>query len=250
MFKNMSKNLNKGQKMVLRFAKGPRLAHWTYAFSFLILFITGAPKMFKWEGLNFIYSVFGGPATTMIIHRIFACILASTLVLMLLFDRKNLWKWVRELFDWKKRDRDFLKVFPKEFFGLHAKYPPQGFLNGGTKINSILQIVCGFFMVLSGVFMWFPNVLSQGIQTWMYPMHTIFVCIATAVVFGHIFLAVLHPNAKGGLQGMVNGYVPESYAKEHHGAWLEEVKAENAKLPADKKEIVSYEEYVEKKVSS
>jgi len=239
----MSKDVNKGEKMVFRFALGPRLAHWIYAFAFLVLFITGMPKVFS--SLNFVYAIFGGPAGAHLVHRIFAVIMIATVVLSATLDWKNSWKWGRELFDWKKRDWGFIKIFPKEFFGIHAEYPKQGYLNGGTKINSILQILCFFGFTISGIFMWFPNILPYEAQAWMYPIHIISVCFSTAVIFGHIYLAALHPNAKGGLQGMVHGYVPEFYAEEHHGAWYDEVVEEDKKMPKEKKLIMSYDEFCE-----
>ena len=242
MFRNMSKDVNKGQKMVKRFALGPRLAHWIYAFTFLMLWITAMPKVFNWEGFKVIYTLFGGPAGTHLAHRIFAVIMIGTVVLTTLLDWKNTWKWLRELKDWRKRDFSFLMIFPKEFFGLPNKYPKQGYLNGGTKINSILQIVCFFGFAISGIFMWFPNILPYTVQVWMYPTHIIAVSFATAVVFGHIYLAALHPNSKGGLQGMIHGYVPVSYAAGHHGAWYDEV-VEECKKDKKSKDIMTYEEF-------
>lgn len=245
MFTNMSKKYNEGNRMVRRFGWGARFFHWAYVVCFAMLMLTGLPKIAP--ATDFLYTLFGGAQNAQILHRIFAILLIASVLFTVLFKNADFWKWFREIFDWKARDFKFLMIFPKEFFGFHAEYPPQGYLNGGTKVNSILQILCFFGFTISGIFLCFPDVLPANIQAYMYPMHTITVCMATAVVFGHIFLAAVHPNVKGGLQGIVHGYVPEYYAREHHGAWLDEVIAEDKKRPTDEKHIMSYEEFLEKK---
>jgi formate dehydrogenase subunit gamma len=237
----MSNKYNKGQRMIRRFGAIPRIYHWLYVASFLVLLLTGLPKIFVGGEVNFFYAVFGGAAGAHLVHRIAAVILMLAFPFSLALDWKGMKTWLRELVDWRKRDFAFIAVFPKEFFGLHVEFPPQGYLNGGTKINSILQIVCCMGFSVSGLAIWFPTVLPHGLQLWMYPMHITFVCLSSAVVMGHIYLAALHPNAKGGLQGIITGYVPEFYAREHHGAWLDELIEENQTLPADKKLIKSWD---------
>ena len=44
----------------------------------------------------------------------------------------------------------------------------------------------------------------------------------TAVSFGHIYIGTL--GTEGALEGMTTGYVDETWAKEHHNLWYEEVK--------------------------
>ncbi len=228
--------MNKNEKMVPRFGWAPRVAHWTYVVCFLMLYITGMPMLYNWDKLNFIYSLFGGPENTHLVHRIFAVILTSTIVFMLIVDRKSFFYWLKQCVTWGKRDWEFIKVFPKEFFGLHAKFPKQGFLNGGTKINSILQILCCAGFVISGFIIWFPQFFPTNVVQWGYPVHTVTISVATAVVIGHIFLAALHPNAKGGLHGMIKGDVSEEYAKVHHGAWYDEMVATGQYVPKDQRE--------------
>ena len=74
--------------------------------------------------------------------------------------------------------------------------------------------------------MWFPQYFSAGLIDWAYPIHNIALGLAIAVVIGHIYLSVGHPNSRASLRGMTKGDVSEDYAKAHHGRWYDEVMEE------------------------
>jgi formate dehydrogenase subunit gamma len=50
---------------------------------------------------------------------------------------------------------------------------------------------------------------------------------------GHIYLGTL--GTEGALQGMRTGYVDETWAKEHHELWYEDVKA--GRVPAQRSPV-------------
>ena len=79
-------------------------------------------------------------------------------------------------------------------------------------------------LVISGFIMWLPDFFPQFLVRWAYPMHNIGFGLAAAVVIGHIYLSIGHPNSRVSMQGMTKGYVPEWYAEEHHGQWYEDLK--------------------------
>lgn len=213
--------INNNPKTVKRFSKWVIYAHWVNAFAFFALYLTALPlysDFFSW-----IYPLLGGPEVARILHRVFAVLFVLPPILVLIFDRHSLIHWVKSSFTWKKEDIKFFIAFPKEFFGGKAKVPKQGYFNAGEKLNSILTILCAAMLVLSGVVMWFPKYFGTGVIQWAYPIHNIAFGLSVAVVVGHIFLSLGHPNSKASMRGMTKGDVDVNYAKEHHGKWYDEL---------------------------
>lgn len=212
---------NQQSKMVKRFSLQFRIAHWTMVGSFFMLYISALP-MYT-EFFDWLYPVFGGPAGARLVHRIMAVVFILIPIYQLIFDRKSLFFWLKQCFTWHSRDIKMVIAFPKELFTGHTDVPKQDFFNGGEKINSLLQMICWVMIACSGLVMWFPNKFSEGIISWAYPIHNIGFALAIAVIIGHIFLSVGHPNSRASLRGMTKGEVPASYAKAHHGRWYDEL---------------------------
>lgn len=220
--------MSKGQpKMVKRFSIHFRIAHWAIAISFLMLYITGLPmytQFFDW-----LYPVFGGPAGARQVHRIMAVVFISVPIYLLIFDHRSLFHWLKQCFTWRSRDTKMVTAFPKEFFTGSTEVPKQDFYNGGEKINSLLQMGMWVMLVSSGLVMWMPQYFSYGIISWAYPIHNIGLGLAIAVVVGHIYLSVGHPNSRASISGMIKGEVPAEYARAHHGKWYDEIIKEEYK---------------------
>lgn len=218
---------NPQSEMIKRFSIHFRIAHWTIAFSFLMLYITGLP-MYT-EFFDWLYPVFGGPAGARVVHRIMAVVFISVPIYLLIFDSKSLFHWLKQCFTWHSRDIKMILAFPKDFFTGHAEVPKQDFFNGGEKINSLIQMVCWAMLVGSGIVMWFPEKFPQGVINLAYPIHNIAIGLAVAVVVGHIYLSIGHPNTRPSLRGMIKGEVTADYANVHHGRWYDEVTHEQKK---------------------
>lgn len=219
---------------VKRFTIHFMIFHWAYALSYFILYLTGL-AMYT-EFFDWLYVLFGGPAMARLIHRISAVVFILSPIYMLIFDRKSMFHWLKNVFTWGKRDIVYLINFPLDMFGFKVKNPPQDFISGGEKLNSLMQLVTFFMFVFSGAVMWFPEKFPAGIVDWSYPMHNIALGLSLMVVVGHIYLSSANPSSKASLEGMTTGYVAEDYAKHHHGNWYEEVVAEDAE-EAKKQEI-------------
>lgn len=214
----MSRN-NKTRK-VKRFTKPIIFVHWLNAAAFFTLYISGLPMYTEW--FDFLYVIFGGPENARLVHRIGGIALVLPIIIILVTDPRGFFHWIKTVFTWSKRDIQFILAFPKEFFGRNPKTPPQDYYNGGEKLNSLLIITCTFILVGSGFIMWLPKYFPQVLVSWAYPMHNIGFGLAAAVVVGHIYLSIAHPNSKVSIEGMKSGYIPEWYAEEHHGQWYED----------------------------
>jgi formate dehydrogenase subunit gamma len=54
-------------------------------------------------------------------------------------------------------------------------------------------------------------------------VHGVIAVVFMAMSLGHIYIGTI--GTQGALQGMREGYVDETWAKEHHAMWYEEVKS-------------------------
>ncbi|WP_078594905.1 formate dehydrogenase subunit gamma [Evansella clarkii] len=215
------KKQNSNESTVKRFSKAFIISHWVNAFAFFALYITALPLYTDF--FNWLYPVFGGPEMARLLHRIFAVLFIVPLFLLIIFDFAGFKNWAKNILKWEKKDFQFLMAFPKEFFLGKSKVPKQDFFNAGEKLNSLLTIMCTLMLIGSGFVMWFPGAFASGVVQWAYPIHNIGFGLALAVVVGHIFLSIGHPNSKASMRGMTKGDVPISYAKEHHGVWYDEM---------------------------
>jgi formate dehydrogenase subunit gamma len=221
-------------KQVKRFSKPVILAHWLNAFTFMLLYFTGLPLYSEW--FDWVYVLFGGPENARFVHHYGGLVFILPTVFILLVDAKSFTHWMKQIFSWKAHDFAFFKGFAKEFFGLHADIPKQDFYNAGEKINSLLQVFTAFLLIVSGLLMWFADFFtttlgfSQSIILLAYPMHSIAFGLSVAVVVGHVYLSIGHPNSRPSMQGILKGYISEDYAKAHHGKWYDEEVKDNLKM--------------------
>ncbi|MFH7320429.1 formate dehydrogenase subunit gamma [Desulfurivibrio sp. D14AmB] len=204
-------------RMVRRFSAVVRVSHWLYALSFITLAITG--YMIYGSALDWMIPLFGSLEGAMVVHRVAAVFLITAVIIPILMRPREVTAWLGEVFTFTEADTAFLKTFPAKFVGVKKKIPPQGFYNGGEKINSLIQIISGLVMITTGLFMW----LSSSPPPIMYPLHALFMAIGSASAIGHIYLALLNPVSNEAIRAMINGDVSEKYMQENHGQWYQEV---------------------------
>lgn len=207
--------------MIERFSPIVRITHWIYAISFIILAITG--YMLFGTKLDWMAPMFGGIEGAMIVHRVAAVFLVGSIVISLLMRPSEMLSWIKECFTISKADIGFLKTFPYKFMGIKKEIPPQGFYNGGEKVNSLIQIFSGAILICTGFILWFSDSFGAGLVMWAVTLHALFFAVATAGAIGHIWLALLNPISNEALGAMTNGKVSEKYMIENHGQWYEDV---------------------------
>ena len=123
---------------VKRFSIHFMIFHWGYALSYFILYLTGL-TMYT-EFFDWMYVLFGGPAMARLIHRGAAIAFILCPIYMLIFDRQSMFHWLKNTFKWGMHDIKYLMNFPLDIFGFKVKNPPQDFISGGEKLNSLMQI--------------------------------------------------------------------------------------------------------------
>lgn len=206
------------QRMIMRFSALVRITHWMYAISFIVLAITGF--MVTGTALDWLEPLFGGLTGAMVVHRVAAVFLIAAPIISLIIRPSEILTWLKECFSFTENDALFLLTFPYKFVGMKRELPPQGFYNGGEKINSLIQILSGAALIVSGLFMW----LAPGITPlWVYPLHVTFMVIGSVGAIAHIYLAALNPLTNPAARAIILGDISEEYMIENHRQWYEDV---------------------------
>jgi len=93
----------------------------------------------------------------------------------------------------------------------------------------VMVVAIGITLSVTGLILDFPN-FNQTRQTMQLAnvIHMIVGMLGIIMVTGHIYLGTI--GMAGALDAMRTGYVDETWAKEHHEYWYNEVKA--GKIPA------------------
>src|SRR5215831_19274519 len=206
-------------RFIQRFSVVDRLAQKEVAISFVTLALTGLVITFgKYVLLPVLgYTLFSWLAIfAKNLHNFMAPVFIVTLpLLIVLFLRDNLPKMY---------DLDWIKVFGG-MLSKHAKEVPSGRFNAGEKAL-FWSLVCFFSVLLciSGVVLLFPN-FDQGrsLMQSANVVHAVCALLAIAMACFHIYLGTI--GMKGAYDAMRTGYVDETWAKEHHEIWYEEIKA-------------------------
>ncbi|MFI8750826.1 formate dehydrogenase subunit gamma [Vreelandella lionensis] len=203
-----------GRKL-LRWSLLMRALHWTVATLFITLALTGLNLLLG----KFVFRTLFGDAVwawmiaaSKVLHNYLGPIFGVLLVIMLVsLIKEN----IPKKHDW---------VWFKKGGGMIGKgHVDAGFANGGEKAWYWLLASVGILVVASGFVLDFPN-FDQGRDTmqWANIIHAVGALGLTAVSLGHIYIGTL--GTEGALEGMTTGYVDETWAKEHHNLWYEEVK--------------------------
>ncbi|NPV89937.1 MAG: formate dehydrogenase [Firmicutes bacterium] len=208
-------------KTILRFTKTERFTHWVHGFSFVLLLFTGLGVL----SMSFrpAMDIFGGIEVTRNIHRVVAVIFGVSIIAVLLIKSgRPVREWIRDCFKFTLDDYKHAINFPIEFFGGHKPFPPQGKFNGGEKINSLITIFGTVCIGISGILIWIgSSTLPVWVIQWAYPIHAGFALLMTALLIAHMYLGLLHPDSNQAFKGMINGYVPAKFAREHYEKWFD-----------------------------
>lgn len=218
-------------RRIERFTPFERSAHWANAIAFSILAISGLVMAF---GKFFLLPVMGatlfGWLTYLLknAHNFAGPLFAVSLVVVIVtFIKDNLPG---------KGDLTWMFKAGGMFSGHEV---PSHRFNAGEKVvfwGGVLFL--GLIVVASGLVMdkLIPGLLyDRATMQVTHMFHAVAAMLMMAMFLGHIYMGTI--GMKGAYQAMRTGYVDESWAKEHHELWYDDVKA--GKIPAQRSETES-----------
>ena len=203
-------------RMIERFSLAERWLHWVTGISFVVLGITGLIMLFGKHVLLPVigYTLFSWlSALSKNLHNFVAPLFAVSLVVFIvMFAKDNLPKAYD--FSW------FAKA-PGFFAGKHI---PSGRFNAGEKTWFWIGVVIlSLTLVVSGAVLLFPNFDQLRLTMQQASVvHWVAGLLVIAASLGHIYLGTI--GVDGAYRAMRDGVVDETWAKEHHQYWYEEVK--------------------------
>ena len=207
-------------RLMLRFTDAERVVHWSVAISFCILGISGLTMLFgKYIVLPVIgYTLFGWLTNLFKnLHNFVApFFIISVLVMVLMWLRDNLpravdFKWLNPMTLWR--------------FFTKGEHIPSGRFNGGEKIWFWAGVlVLSVVMAWSGLVLLFPNFdQTRAVMQDAWNFHSIAAMFYIVAALGHIYMGTI--GVIGAYENMRTGYTDETWAKEHHELWYNEVKS-------------------------
>ena len=224
---------------ILRFKTIERMTHWLTAIPFVVLALTGLNLMY---GRDYILPLIGHEIFAEItiagkwLHNFMAFAFMLGLVLMVvLWVRHNLW----DKYDW-----GWIRAGGGMFSD--DVHPPARKFNTGQKVVFWAVILAGASISYSGLALMFPFTMEpfagtfaflnnfgtelptklepiqemQLLQSW----HAIVAVVLIGLIFAHIYIGSV--GMEGAIDAMWTGEVDENWAREHHAAWVAELKGE------------------------
>jgi len=213
-------------RKIERFTPFERAAHAANAMAFVILALSGVVMAF---GKFFILPVIGTALFGWLsyalktAHNFAGPVFAVSLVVVIVtFIKDNLPR--SEDFTWLLRGGGLLS---EHEVASHR-------FNAGEKLLFWAGMLgLGLIVVGSGLVMdkLLPGLLyERGTMQLAHVIHAVSTVLMLAMMLGHIYMGTI--GMEGAYQGMKTGYVDETWAREHHELWYNDIKA--GKIPAQR----------------
>ncbi|MBO9512905.1 MAG: formate dehydrogenase subunit gamma [Variovorax sp.] len=213
-------------RKIERFTPFERATHWSNAIAFVVLAVSGLVMAF---GKFFLLPVIGGALFGWLtyvlktVHNFVGPLFVVTTAFMIVtFIRDNLPR---------KSDLEWMRHGGGLFGG---KEPRSHRFNAGEKLvfwGGVLLL--GAFVIASGLFLnkLLPGfVYTRGQMQIAHMIHATATLLMIALIMGHIYIGTL--GMPGAYKAMREGYVDETWAKEHHRLWYDDIEA--GKIPAQR----------------
>jgi len=214
-------------RKIRRFTNWQMAIHWTTAWTFVALAITGLILTF---GKNILLPVIGYTLFSWLtifgknLHNFIGPLFLVCIVLLFFtFVRDNFWR----RYDWN---------WIRHFGGLISQRDvPSGKFNAGEKAwfwGGVLAL--GLLVSITGLILDFPNFdQTRGTMQTANIVHLIVASLFMLGALGHIYMGTV--GQAGAWRAMSDGYVDETWAKEHHLYWYNDVKA--GKVPTAARDV-------------
>lgn len=213
-------------RKIERFTPFERSAHWANAIAFVALAISGLVMAF---GKFFLLPILGGQLFGWLayvlknVHNFAGPLFAvSLLIVFLTFVRDNFPR------------RGDLTWLLKGGGMLSGQEVPSHRFNAGEKLifwGGVLFL--GAIVVASGLVLdkLIPGLIyERGTMQIAHMVHAVATVVMMVMFMGHIYLGTI--GMQGAYQAMKTGYVDETWAKEHHQLWYEDIQA--GKIPVQR----------------
>jgi len=201
---------------ILRFAKSERMLHWCIAGPFLLSFATALVlvAIYNPDPSRPFRSLFSeihrASGVALIVLPMLAALKSRGDARLHFYNIKQAWLWMLDDFKW-------LALMLLAAISDKIKLPEQGKFNAAEKLNFMVLMVTYPLYVLTGLLMWLTHL---AILSWI--LHFLMAMLAMPLIAGHLYMALINPASRHGLQGMITGFVDRQWGKHHYRRWYRE----------------------------
>ncbi len=201
---------------ILRFRKSERMVHWAIAVPFMVCYATALVLVLFYNPypLRPYRSVFSW------VHRLSG---VSLIIFPLLTiaksrgDYKVYFNNIKQAWLWTMEDLKWLALMGLAAISSRFTLPEQGKFNAAEKLNFMMLMSTYPLYIFTGLCIWLTN---GALLSWL--VHFGMALIATPLLTGHLFMAMINPETRVGLSGMISGFVDRQWAKHHYARWYRE----------------------------
>ena len=199
---------------IRRYSLKERVIHWTSALTYCYALATGLAfysPHFYWLAI-----VLGGGPTSRFWHPIIALIFVVTLAWML-------GTWIGDM-RITEVDRAWGKAMDHYIKNEDEALPPSDRFNLGQKYFFWVMVWGGLGLVISGVILWFPEMIEWNLRVLRYAailVHVACALITIGAFIIHVYMGTAM--VRGGFTSILLGEVSPAWAKMHHRLWYQRV---------------------------
>lgn len=199
---------------ILRYTFKERATHWVAGFSYIYLLLSGLA--FWSPSLFWLAAVLGGGQLSRILHPWMGLIFAVAVIYMYVL-------WANQM-RMTETDKAWWRSLGYYVRNQDDKLPPAGRYNAGQKLLFWGFFVCGLLLLLSGVILWFPEMIPWSLRYLRYLavlVHASSALITIGLFMIHVYMGVFAE--RGAFGSVIRGDVSVDFAKRYHPGWYEEV---------------------------
>jgi formate dehydrogenase gamma subunit len=200
------------EKLLVRYSFADRIAHWLVAITFIYLMLSGLAL--GYPRMAWLYDVLGGGQTVRFLHPWAGIAFMIGIVYML-------FAWTRDmLFD--DVDRTWTRQLPTYVREGHVDLDV-GRYNAGQKGYYWFAVVTAVLLLLTGIPLWYPWMLSAGWNQSARILHHVLFLLTVGGFIIHVYMSTaMFP---GTIRGMTAGTVERRWAAFHHPRWFRKQEA-------------------------
>lgn len=202
---------------IQRYRVRERLVHWVTGIAYLYCFATGLA--FFTPHFFWLAQVLGGGPTSRFWHPILGVVFLIAMLWMRTLWRADL-KTTTVDKQWEAGIKNYMT-------NRDQLLPPQERFNAGQKQFFWLMFWSTFFLLVSGLFMWFPEYIPKQAM-WIRPLMVLIHEVAALLTIGgfivHVYMGIFV--VPGSMTAITTGYVSRAWARTHHLLWYRRVAGE------------------------